>query len=856
MAEVVSMVRAQPGLGPVAFFEKKVLPKLDVDDVYGDAVTFEQRTGRYWRGTCPLHGGANPTSFSVDVITLRYTCFSTCGSGSALAFLNDGKHPSGNRYVELVQQLAAKKGIELPSFKSANEPDLESKEERRRGLLETYVHQAHGALLADTPEAGAAREYLTQRRGLSQAFIEAVPFGLAQGRKQIILDLVSTGYSKEEVSASGLLNPFWEGRITYPWMGIRRADGIGTIWGRSLDPDDQKKYLRLGGGEKGWALPSDRLLLFGLDEALRGLRAGQHRDLVIVEGFFDVLLCQSLGIKNVVGIGTSGRGLTEEVWARLERMPFQGVTVALDNDSTGEDTLKGAIDRGLSSAVGDRLYVVPGAALGRHKDIDALIRGESVEAFEALLKTRIHALRFKARTIATPAGEGWTDFEENAAIDAAVRFAEANSTRRDLLGRYFWPEVEARIPGFEVAGIEERKIKTREAEERRKADARIQAFFEDGVEASKMGDVFQVRRLLREEAPRLMAEAVGGKIEVRRPVSDELPDLDTYLAKLRETEFLGIPQRHLASLDERLSGLRGVMLLASAPNLGKTALAGQVFFDAVRENQDTVGVFVSLEMDRKTLYLRMLARLAKLDYRTLVYGSKPGRGPGEAIKFSTKESGSIERARDELADVGKRIIFLDRANTTQVTPIMIAQQVERLKDQAGAKRAVVVIDYLNVWPVSAADSGPRSELESDKAQMEQCRQLYDLLGGEPLLAIAEARKPAGGGARQPWVASIADLMGSARFGYAADVVMTIQPFSSEEIAKHLGIPIQRGKSVDDHPELAQFVERLSQEGKALSHLTILKGRDGVERGTIDLTFRYRRSDFREGAIAETRRRAA
>ena len=97
-------------LTPVEFYEREVLPRLSAEMVYAK-VRFTARRGRYWRGPCPLHGGKDP-NFSVDTRTLRWTCFSHCGRGSALASLNGGAEPRGRDFVEAVRRIAALAGVD------------------------------------------------------------------------------------------------------------------------------------------------------------------------------------------------------------------------------------------------------------------------------------------------------------------------------------------------------------------------------------------------------------------------------------------------------------------------------------------------------------------------------------------------------------------------------------------------------------------------------------------------------------------------------------------------------------------------------------------------------------------------
>ena len=103
-------MNARP-LSPIEFFYKEVLPRLNAEAVYKN-VQFVKKQGRYWRGTCPLHGGDNPTAFSVDTQTLGWTCFTYCGSGSVLAFLNGGQEPKGTLFIEMVRDLAERLGVD------------------------------------------------------------------------------------------------------------------------------------------------------------------------------------------------------------------------------------------------------------------------------------------------------------------------------------------------------------------------------------------------------------------------------------------------------------------------------------------------------------------------------------------------------------------------------------------------------------------------------------------------------------------------------------------------------------------------------------------------------------------------
>jgi replicative DNA helicase len=87
----------------------------------------------------------------------------------------------------------------------------------------------------------------------------------------------------------------------------------------------------------------------------------------------------------------------------------------------------------------------------------------------------------------------------------------------------------------------------------------------------------------------------------------------------------------LAGLDEHTLGLRGVTVLAAAPNVGKTAFTAQLGLGVARhwEENRAVFVLVSLEMSRDAIYARLLCHEARIDWETLMLGSEGLRGRPE-----------------------------------------------------------------------------------------------------------------------------------------------------------------------------------------------------------------------------------
>ena len=270
---------------PGVFFRDEVLSRLRVEEIY-TGVKWTSTRGRYWRAPCPIHGGDRKDAFSVDTLTKGWTCWTRCGSGDAVAYLNGGTRLSRRAWVEGAKKLAALAGVEdrFPGRDLTEEEVRELDERNRReALLEDFLAYAQAALRGDGGEA--ARAYL-EGRGLG---IAADSLGLFTTRDAVRSHLLGRKFTREEVESSGVVHDLsWEGRLVIPWRD--RWGDLGTFAARDLtgtaEEGDKYRYMTT---EKGWAKRKADLVAFGLDEAFR---KGTPDPLVLVEGLLDVVRLQ------------------------------------------------------------------------------------------------------------------------------------------------------------------------------------------------------------------------------------------------------------------------------------------------------------------------------------------------------------------------------------------------------------------------------------------------------------------------------------------------------------------------------------------------------------------------------------
>jgi DNA primase len=132
--------------------------------------------------------------------------------------------------------------------------------------------------------------------------------------------------------------------------------------------------------------------------------------------------------------------------------------------------------------------------------------------------------------------------------------------------------------------------------------------------------------------------------------------------------------------------------------------------------------------------------------------------------------------------------------------------------------------------------------EADKWRIGQMKELRDGRGSaNTVQVISEARKPTNDA--QGWASDMASIMGAARGIYTPDMVLLLNPLSDQELGR-----LDGDKGNDEAGK--KIREREAEEGFARQRLSIVKGRDGVQRGRVDLRFHFRQSRFEEEGLGK------
>jgi DNA primase len=370
----------------------------DSKDRVRDAVDFLELVGartelrragpaRY-EGLCPFHDERSP-SFGIDPAQKVYYCFGCQASGDVFTFVQETE---GVDFKGALELLAERYGVELQ--REREDPEEEERRRRRERLLELLGRTAsyYERYLWESEEAARAREYL-QGRGLEEQALREFRVGYAPSAwDRVLLASRRGGFSEQELYATGLaqrskengrLYDRFRSRIMFPLADVRgRVLGFGA---RAMREDQRPKYLNTSDNE----IYHKGLQLYGVD--LARAHATKAGEVILCEGYTDVIALHQAGIRNAVGL--MGTALTAEQVGELARMA-QTVLLALDADSAGQEAMLKAFRLANKRKLELRVVMLPVGT-----DPADLIQRDGAAAMSAAVAGSISFVSFRAERV-------------------------------------------------------------------------------------------------------------------------------------------------------------------------------------------------------------------------------------------------------------------------------------------------------------------------------------------------------------------------------------------------------------------------------------------------------------------------
>lgn len=323
----------------------EIRERTDIVAVIGEHVPL-RRAGVNHLGLCPFHAEKSP-SFNVNAQKQFFYCFGCHKSGDVFQFLMEVE---GKSFAEVARELARRAGVEIvedPALSTPERRQRQKQQEDDKARLLRVHELATLFFTARLKESARAQAYI-EGRGIGSAVCERFRLGYApEGWDGLLRYLADKRVPPELLERSGLVVRRERGgghydrfrdRIIFPLINVQ-GDVI-AFGGRSL-PGDKPAA---GPGEEGAAgakyINSPESVLYRKGDNLYGLHAAKEsirkgRQVVLVEGNFDVLSLHEHGIDNAVA--PMGTALTETQVRVLKRLlSDEGhVILMLDGDRAG-----------------------------------------------------------------------------------------------------------------------------------------------------------------------------------------------------------------------------------------------------------------------------------------------------------------------------------------------------------------------------------------------------------------------------------------------------------------------------------------------------------------------------------------
>ena len=378
-----------------------------IDEVVAEHVTLKPAGIGSLKGLCPFHDEKSP-SFNVRPALGRWHCFGCGEGGDVISFVQRVDHLA---FVEAVERLAAHLNYPLRYEDDDGRGTVRREQTgQRQRLVEAHraATQFFAEQLASSPDALAGRHFLVDR-GFDREAAAHFEVGFAPRSGEALLKhLRGRAFTEDELVASGLaargqrgLYDRFRGRLIWPIRDV--AGDVVGFGARRLFDDDRIEAKYLNTPET--ALYKKSQVLYGLDLAKKEI--ARTRQVVVVEGYTDVMACHLAGVATAVATcGTafgvdhsrivrrligdeSGKGevsLSSEAFAR-------SVIFVFDGDAAGQKAAERAFDGDQNFTSLTYVAVAPGGL-----DPCELRQRQGDEAVRELVRRRQPLFEFAVRS--------------------------------------------------------------------------------------------------------------------------------------------------------------------------------------------------------------------------------------------------------------------------------------------------------------------------------------------------------------------------------------------------------------------------------------------------------------------------
>ncbi|MBR3229526.1 MAG: DNA primase [Bacilli bacterium] len=331
--------------------------------------------GKNYFGVCPFHDDNNP-SMSVSNDKQIYKCFSCGATGTVFKFIMDYENIS---FREAVQKVADIGGVQINLHQIKKKNENESLYDIYDLSLKYYINNLN------TPKGREAKEYL-KNRNINEEIIKEFQIGLALSDRNTLSNILTKKYKLNDILKTGLIGKsdygyydLFRERIMFPLYNLNGK--VVAYSGRIYNKKDNSKYFNTRETE----IFKKGELIYNYHRAKDIAR--RKNQIIIMEGFMDVIRAHSAGIKNVVA--TMGTAVTN-IQANLIKRMAKEIILCFDGDEAGAKATKSCAEE--LNKIGVTPKVI---RLEENLDPDEYIQKYGKESFQRKIDHPINIMDFE-----------------------------------------------------------------------------------------------------------------------------------------------------------------------------------------------------------------------------------------------------------------------------------------------------------------------------------------------------------------------------------------------------------------------------------------------------------------------------
>lgn len=303
--------------------------KANIVDIIRDYVPLTQR-GKNYFGICPFHDDHNP-SMSVSPEKGVYKCFVCGNAGNVFNFVMEYEKVS---FYEAVKIVADKIGVSIDISTSKKENTKKSP------LYDIYnISYKFYQNNLNTVYGKDAKKYLLNRK-IDEDVIKNFNIGLSLSDSELCNALKAKGFKDDDIVSSGVavqngnnIYDIYKNRIMFPLYDLE--GNVVGFSGRIYNQKSESKYINT----KETEIFKKGELLYNYHIAKKEAR--KEKNIIVVEGFMDVIRLSTIGIVNVVA--SMGTAVTKYQLNLIQKLA-PSITLMFDGDKAGEKATNAFIE--------------------------------------------------------------------------------------------------------------------------------------------------------------------------------------------------------------------------------------------------------------------------------------------------------------------------------------------------------------------------------------------------------------------------------------------------------------------------------------------------------------------------------